>query len=109
MAGNQYGFGGGPAALPVLDAAFMARSYDLSIAAAQVSNITTSEQTFTLTGLTTGDAVFVTKPTHQAGLGVVNARVSATDTLAITYMNVTGSGITPTTETYKVVAVRVAA
>lgn len=71
-----------------------------------VNSNTTSEQTFTVTGLGTGMAVFVNKPTHQAGLGVVGARISAKDTLAITFMNTTGSGIDPTSETYQIVAFR---
>jgi hypothetical protein len=43
-----------------------------------------------------GDAVQVNKPTAQAGLAIVGVRVSATDTLAITFGNFTGAGITPT-------------
>ena len=44
----------------------------------------------------------------QAGLGIVGARVSAADTLAITFCNVpTGGNITPTaSEVYQVVAFR---
>ena len=57
---------------------------------------TTAEQTFTVAGLQTGDFVNVMKPTSQAGLGIVNARVSATNTLAITYINATSATITPT-------------
>ena len=69
-----------------------------------VSTITTSEQTVTVAGLNVGDAVVVNKPTHQAGLGIVNARVSAANTLAITFMNTTAGSITPTaSEIYKVV------
>src|SRR5258708_47872 len=48
---------------------------------------TTAEQTFTVTGLTTTDVVNVTKPTSQAGLGIVGARVSAANTLAITFID----------------------
>lgn len=57
---------------------------------------TTAEQTFTIFGLQVGDFVNLVKPTAQAGLGVVNARVSALNTLAVTYSNNTGGGITPT-------------
>lgn len=57
---------------------------------------TTAEQTFTVNGLLVGDQVAVTKPTTQAGLGIVNSRVSAANTLAITFSNNTGGGITPT-------------
>lgn len=68
---------------------------------------TTAEQTFTIPGLQVGDYVSVVKPTLQAGLGIVNARVSATNTLAITYSNNTGGGITPTAgERYQVMVDR---
>jgi len=68
---------------------------------------TTAEQTFTVQGLALNDAVWVCKPTAQAGLGVVNARVSAANTLAITFSNNTGSSITPTAaETYIIGVIR---
>ncbi len=71
------------------------------IATAAVNANTTAERIFTVIGLDAGfDTVFVSKPTHQTGLGIVNARVSADDTLALTFMNNTGGGITPTTENY---------
>lgn len=59
---------------------------------------TTVEQTVTVKGvrLATDDIIGVSKPTHQAGLGIVNCRVSADDTLAITFMNNTAGDITPT-------------
>ena len=57
---------------------------------------TTAEQTFTVPGLAVGDWVFVNKPTAQAGLGIVGCRVTAANTLGITFSNNTGSSITPT-------------
>lgn len=74
---------------------------EASVAPSSVGATTTSEQTFTLTTLELNDIVIPIKPTHQAGLGIVNARVTAADTVGITYMNTTGGAITPTTETYK--------
>lgn len=62
---------------------------------------TSAEQTFTVRGLLTTDFVLVQKPTAQAGLGIVGVRVSAADTLAITFMNDTGAPIVPTaSQTY---------
>jgi hypothetical protein len=50
----------------------------------------------------------VQKPTAQAGLVLGGSRVSATDTLAITFGNTTGSAITPTaSEVYRVAVFRV--
>lgn len=74
---------------------------------ALVAANTTAEQTFTVAGLIYGSVVYVNKPTAQAGLGIVGARVSANDTLAITFINATGAGITPTAaELYLVSAIR---
>lgn len=69
---------------------------------------TTAEQTFTVTGLTTADTIIgVNKPTAQAGLGIAGVRVSAADTLAITFVNATAGSLTPTaSQTYSVVALR---
>ena len=68
---------------------------------------TTAEQTFTVNGLLPGDMVFVNKPTTQAGLGIVGSRVSAANTLAITFSNNTAASITPTAaQTYLVLVSR---
>jgi hypothetical protein len=78
-----------------------------ALSPAIVAANTTAEQTFTVTGLAVGDMVTVNKPTAQAGLGIVGARVSAANTLAITFSNNTASGITPTAaETYVVNVIR---
>jgi hypothetical protein len=82
------------------------RVFSTLLTSASVAANTTAEQTFAVAGLTTADKVFVNKPAAQAGLGIVGQRVSAADTLAITYANVTGGSITPTAETYQIVAIR---
>lgn len=82
------------------------RVYSQSLDVASVAANTTAEQTFTVTGLATGDKVFVNKPSASAGLGIVNARVSATNTLALTFVNATGTPIDPAAETYTIVAIR---
>lgn len=75
----------------------------LTISPAIVATITTAEQTFALSGLAVGDFVYAIKPTAQAGLGVAGARVTAVNTLGITFVNPTAAGITPTaSETYLV-------
>ena len=63
---------------------------------ASVAANTTAEQTFTVLGLQVGDFVNITKPSSQAGLGIANCRVSAANTLAITFSNNTISPIVPT-------------
>lgn len=74
----------------------------LQISPAQVAAATTVEQTFALQGLQLGDVVSVTKPTTQAGLAIGNSRVTAANTIGITFVNATAATpITPTaSETY---------
>lgn len=70
-----------------------------TLSPAEVAANTSAEQTFTLKGLrlTTDMIAGVSKPTAQAGLGIVGWRVTANDTLGITFANFTASPITPTT------------
>lgn len=68
----------------------------VTLSPASVANATSAEQTFTVPGLLANDLVSVNKPTAQAGLGIVGSRVSAANTLAITFMNSTSATITPT-------------
>lgn len=82
------------------------RVYSQSLDVGSVAANTTAEQTFTVTGLTTTDKVFVNKPSFSAGLGVCNARVSAANTLALTFNNNTAAAIDPAAETYAIVAIR---
>ncbi len=61
----------------------------------------------TLRGLLAGfDTVIVNKPSHQAGLGIINTRVNANNILLVEFMNATGGNITPTTESYLAFVVR---
>lgn len=62
---------------------------------------TSEEDTVTVNGLDTDMFVMVNKPSLEAGLAVGNVRVSAANTLAITFINSTGSAIDPASETYK--------
>lgn len=75
-------------------------SYSLLVSATlspvSVGANTIVEQSFTVQGLQTTDFVNVGKPTVQPGLGIVNSRVSAANTLAIAFANVTSATITPT-------------
>lgn len=80
--------------------------YSPALTPASVAVNTTAEQTFTLTGLATNDKCLAIKPSAQAGLAIGNVRVSAANTLAITYVNDTAAAIVPTAETYAVVCFR---
>jgi hypothetical protein len=88
---------------------FPIKKYSITISPALVAADTTAEQTFTCTGLVaaTDSIIGVSKPTAQAGLGIVGWRVSADNTIAITFSNNTVAGITPTaSQTYTVFAHR---
>ncbi len=77
----------------------------LTLSPALVAANTTAEQTFAAAGVLATDLVAViNKPTAQAGLGIVGARVPSAGNIAITFSNNTAAGITPTaSEVYKVV------
>ena len=76
--------------------AFKSNLYAITLSPASVANATTAEQTFAVNGLNTTDFVYVIKPSNQAGLAITNCRVSAANTLAISFGNVTAATITPT-------------
>ena len=63
---------------------------------ASVAASTTAEQSVTIPGLAVGDFVYVTKPTVQAGLGIVGARVVSANTLGILFGNPSIGAIVPT-------------
>lgn len=76
--------------------------YSQALTPVSVAANTTAEQTFTVTGLVAGSPVWINKPSAQAGLGIVGVRVSATNTLAVTYGNSSAAAIVPASETYLV-------
>jgi len=79
--------------------------YDITINPSSFAT-TSSEQTFTVNGLKTSDFVMVNKPTETTGVGIGNCRVSAANTLAITFTNATGGSVDPASETYLLLVVR---
>lgn len=57
--------------------------------------------------ITAGDMLYINKPTSQAGLGVGNVRVSASNVVGVTLSNPTAATITPTVnQVYTIVAIR---
>lgn len=81
--------------------------FEITINPTSVAANTTAEQTFTVTGLGVNDIpLALIKPTATAGLGIVGIRVSAANTLAVTFINATALGIDPPSETYKLVVIR---
>ena len=63
----------------------------------------TQAQTFTVSGLKTGDEILkVTPPSTTAGLGIVGAWVSAADTLEVLFGNFSSGALTSASGTYRV-------
>ena len=63
---------------------------------------TSAEITYTVPNLISGTFVGINKPSLTQGLVPAGCRVSATNTLAITFMNITGAAIVPPSEVYTI-------
>lgn len=80
-------------------------SQTITISPTAVASSTTAEYQVAVTGLPVGSVVQVNKPTVQAGLEVVGARVVSNNLLGISFMNLTTGTLTPTAgEAYAVVS-----
>lgn len=77
-------------------------NYSQTLTPVSVAAATTAEQTFTVTGLISGTPVWVNKPSLTTGLAIAGVRVSATNTLAINYVNTTSAAIVPPAEIYTI-------
>ena len=80
-------------------------TYEAAVGVTAIPASSTTEVSVSVPGLSAFDTVYVNKPTHQAGIGVANARASAANTLAITFMNATAGSINTTAETYRIMAI----
>jgi hypothetical protein len=67
---------------------------------------TTEEEDATLNGVKVGDVVIPIKPTLEAGLAIIQARVDEADSLKLTVANVTASPIDEASETLTFLVVR---
>lgn len=68
---------------------------------AAVPTISTLAHSVTVNGVAVGDFVAAVKPTEQTGIAVCSCRVSAANTVIVTFVNPTAGNITPTaSETY---------
>lgn len=72
-------------------------TFTASLVPGAVAAATTAEQTFVVPGLVAGQPVAVSPnaPVAAGGVGFSSARVSATNTLALTFVNVTAVSFTP--------------
>lgn len=82
-------------------------TYSESIDVADITATTYSTQTFTVTGLDINDAITVNPPALTSGLYLVSYRVSAANTLSLTFYNSTGGAINEGVGTYTIMACRI--
>jgi uncharacterized Fe-S cluster-containing MiaB family protein len=74
----------------------------INITPVGVAANTVAEQTFTVARLSTDESVSVVSVAAQtAGVGVLTSRVSATNTLAVTFINPTAGALTPVSGQYR--------
>lgn len=64
------------------------------------------EQNFTVPGILVGDFVDVSPPSIVAGVAPICARVSAANTLTVTFINPTIAAITPAAGVYQIQVMR---
>ena len=81
-------------------------TYSVTINPGSIAANDELDETYTVTGLSTNDIVTINPPAMNVGLGIMYARVSATDTLQIRWRNFTGSPINPASGTYRILAIR---
>ena len=80
---------------------FAAGVVSITLDPASIGAATTSSQVFTVPGVRVGDVVTVNAPVAlNAGLGVVNAFVTAADTVSVRFINATAGAIDPAAGTY---------
>lgn len=79
----------------------------LTLDPASVATISATEQTFTVPGLRALDVVVsVNMQSAQAGLGIAGARVSAANTLAVTFVNPTVAAIDAAARLFNILIAR---
>lgn len=82
------------------------RVYSPNLSPGSVPAQSISRQAFSVTGLATSDKVVVNPPSSSGNVALSAARVSATDTLELSFVNPSGGALTPTSGVHTVLAVR---
>lgn len=77
-----------------------------SLAPVSVAAATCAEQNFTVANLAVGDFVDITPPSITAGVAPVCARVSAANTLTVTFCNPTAGALVPAAGVYRIQVTR---
>jgi hypothetical protein len=77
-----------------------------SVTPASVAANSTSTQTFTFSGIYADNVTLVQQPAQTSGIIAVASRVTTTDTLEITFANVTSGALTPAAGSYTIAVFR---
>jgi hypothetical protein len=77
--------------------------YELTVTPAAMATTVQTDQSFTVTGVTTDDMIHVSFPSLETGVVLSHYWVSAANTVKVRMYNPTGSTITPAAQTMKVV------
>lgn len=67
---------------------------------ANIATITADEDTVTVQGLKVGDYVALIRTAHVDGAGICDCRVSADNTLSVTWVNPTAGGVNQDPQTF---------
>lgn len=89
-----------PISYPLSNVRMFMVSKTLDPAAIAANTSADNATTLTLTGVKQGDLVIAFKPTTDAGMAVLDARVSAADTIQVVLGNFTILSINPASETW---------
>lgn len=93
--------------LPTLAPASQALVYKVAVATSSVAATTTTDQTSTITGIQANDVIAgVSKPSYQAGIGIAGYRVTAANTVGVTYISQSSGAVTSTLEAYGITVMR---
>ena len=76
--------------------------YSTTLATSTINATTSAEVTTTVTGLVVSSSVAVNKPTLTPGLMITSARVTAANTIGVSYVNLTTTAISLPSETYTI-------
>lgn len=84
---------------------FRGLASSVALTPAVVAANSTAEQLFSVTGVSIGELLMLSKPSEQVGLGIAGMRVAGNNQIGITFMNVSTAPITPqAAEAYNYVA-----
>ena len=74
--------------------------FSVSITPVSVAAATTVDQSFVVPGVRVGDFVIAGSPTITTGIATGRSRVTAANTVAITFVNVTAGALVPPVGAY---------